>query len=504
MSGPEKLRTFDELVSLADELRRSSRRIVLCHGVFDLLHIGHIRYLEKARRLGDILMVTVTPDRFVNKGPHRPVFEERLRADAVAALECVDYVAVNRWPTAVETIRALKPAVYAKGGEFRDRKTPELEAEEKAVAECGGQVEFIEEITSSSSKLINQYLSPFPQEVSHYLRQLRQRFTSEDVLRVLREARPLRALVVGEAVLDEDVTCATLDRSPKAPVLAARYEGHERFAGGALAVANHMAAFCDEVRLVAMIGRNDSHEAWIREHLAPNVVATFFAKPDAPTVLRQRFRESYFGVPLFELMFLDQRPLERVAVRELCGILDAQTAACDVVVASDYGYTMLAPEAVDLLCRQARFLCVSTQANAANIGLHTVSRYPRADYVALAERELRLDCRQPTGELDGLLAEMARRLRTKVSAVTVGKHGCLCYTEDEGVVHVPALATRVVDRIGAGDAFFAITSLAAAVGTSPEILAFLGNVAAAEAVSVVGYEPLEWLRLERHIESLFK
>ena len=110
-----KVKPINELVELAAMLRAQGRKMVLCHGVFDLLHIGHIRYFEEAKRLGDILVVTVTPDRYVNKGPHRPAFPERLRSEAIAALECVDYVAINAWPMAVETIRLLRPHLYVKG-----------------------------------------------------------------------------------------------------------------------------------------------------------------------------------------------------------------------------------------------------------------------------------------------------------------------------------------------------------------------------------------------------
>src|SRR5579862_9157209 len=95
-------------------------RVVQCHGVFDLLHIGHIKHFQSAKDYGDVLAVTITPDRFVNKGPNRPCFTEKLRAEAIAALDCVDYVIINAWPTAVEAIKKIKPHVYVKGSEYRD------------------------------------------------------------------------------------------------------------------------------------------------------------------------------------------------------------------------------------------------------------------------------------------------------------------------------------------------------------------------------------------------
>src|SRR3954452_20890627 len=114
-STGDKIKRIDELAVSLSALRQGGKRIVHCHGVFDLLHIGHIKHLEAARKFGDLLVVTLTPDRFVNKGPHRPAFPERLRAEALASLVCVDYVAINQWPTAVETIERLRPTFYVKG-----------------------------------------------------------------------------------------------------------------------------------------------------------------------------------------------------------------------------------------------------------------------------------------------------------------------------------------------------------------------------------------------------
>ncbi|MCA9071494.1 MAG: adenylyltransferase/cytidyltransferase family protein, partial [Planctomycetaceae bacterium] len=272
--------------------------VVHCHGVFDLLHIGHIRYLQKAKRLGDVLVVTLTADRFVNKGPHRPVFHQEYRADALAALDCVDYVAINEAPTAVTVLEKLQPDIYAKGAEFAENKTPELLQEETTMQKLGGRVEFIADVTSSSSFLLNNYLSPFSRETENYLKQLRETSSPGEILKPLQEARSAKVLVVGEAIIDEYCNCSASGMSSKAPVLVARFENQQRFAGGALAVANHLAGFCDEVTLCAMVGSYSSEEDWLRKQLRENVTAHFIPKPDSPTIVKRRYRESYFGVPL--------------------------------------------------------------------------------------------------------------------------------------------------------------------------------------------------------------
>src|SRR3989442_10654965 len=127
----DKIKRHEDLAEALASLREQGKKIVHCHGVFDLLHIGHIKPLEAARKLGDALVVTVTPDRFVNKGPHRPAFPERLRAEALTSLSCVDYVAINEWPTAVETIQLLKPSFFVKGIARESGKRDHSDAIEK-------------------------------------------------------------------------------------------------------------------------------------------------------------------------------------------------------------------------------------------------------------------------------------------------------------------------------------------------------------------------------------
>ena len=96
----KKIINIDKAKKLIKQLRIKNKKIVLCHGVFDLLHIGHIKHFQEAKSFGDILIVTITPDKYVNKGPNRPAFNSQLRSESLQALECIDYVVVNKWQTA--------------------------------------------------------------------------------------------------------------------------------------------------------------------------------------------------------------------------------------------------------------------------------------------------------------------------------------------------------------------------------------------------------------------
>ena len=154
-----KILEINEMASRIAQCRSEGKTIVHCHGCFDLMHPGHIKYLQAAKMMGDLLVVTISPDRFVDKGPGRPVFNENLRAESIAALECVDYVAINKWLTAEETLRRLRPDVYVKGQEFENMvdKTGKIQKEVEVLKEIGAEIRFTHEIVFSSTELLNRY-----------------------------------------------------------------------------------------------------------------------------------------------------------------------------------------------------------------------------------------------------------------------------------------------------------------------------------------------------------
>ena len=155
-----KILKISELAEKLKTLRTDGKKIAHCHGCFDLMHPGHIKYFQASKSMGDILIVTVTPDQYVDKGPSRPIFNQKLRAESIAALECVDFVAVNDWPTAEETLRVLLPHIYVKGQEFEnlEDKTGKVQMEHKVVQEIGAEMRFTHEIVFSSTELINKYI----------------------------------------------------------------------------------------------------------------------------------------------------------------------------------------------------------------------------------------------------------------------------------------------------------------------------------------------------------
>jgi len=499
-----KVKTLDKLGELTRSLRQKGKTIVHCHGVFDQLHPGHIRHLMAAKHEGDVLIVTVTPDRFVNKGPGRPVFNEALRAESIAALECVDYVAINEWPAAVEAIMKLKPHVYVKGSDYIHREndpTGGIYKEEEAVKSIGGRIHFTNELSFSSTELLNGNFS-IPKKAQKFLEQFRSIYSANNIIQQLRELKKMKVMVIGDAIIDEYHYCEGMGKSPKESIIATRYLHDEAFAGGALAAANHIAGFCEDVHLITLLGAENSREEFIWSHLRPNVKAKYFYREDAPTPTKRRYIDPFLA-KMFAVYYLNSSDLPLAIENEICKSIEANIGKYDLVVVADFGHGFIGPQIIELVCNKARFLAVTAQTNSANVGFNLITKYPRADYICLDSLELRLACHDKFGELKALVPRI--RLDCNNIAITRGNEGSLTYSRRDGFFEIPVLTDRAVDRLGAGDAYLAVTTPCVASGYPMDLVGFIGNAVGALQVQIVGNkEPVEPAALFKFIKALLK
>lgn len=504
-----KIRSVAEVARVAEAGRLDGRRVVLAHGVFDLLHLGHVRHLEEARNHGDILIVTVTADRFVNKGPGRPVFSEHLRAQMLAALEQVDYVAVSEEPTAIAVLEAIRPSIYVKGSDYAkadDDVTGGIIAERRAVERHGGQLVFTDDITFSSSQLINRYLGVYDSELHAYLEDARERNILPRLLQLLEKINGYRVLLVGDAIIDEYRYVAPMAKAPKENIIATLYRDHEVFAGGIVAAANHLAAFCAKVDFITCLGERDSEEALIRASLKPNVAMHGLTRRGKPTTRKTRFVDPGYMRKLFEVYDMDDAPLDAGEEGELVALLDRVAGDYDLVIVTDFGHGMITDAVVETLCARARFLAVNTQTNSANLGYNLITRYPRADYVCIDAPEARLAVADKFSDIAIIASRtLPDRVQCPRLIITHGKHGCISYDAAIGTHRIPAFTNTVVDTVGAGDAFLAVTSPLAAAGGDMDLIGFIGNAVGAMKVGIVGHRSsIEKVPLVKFITAMLK
>ncbi len=508
-SARDKIVTLDAMAELVRRAREAGEEVVLCHGVFDLLHMGHVRHLEAARREGTRLCVTLTGDRFVNKGPGRPIFPEGLRAEMLAACQYVDWVAVNHARTAENVLDTVRPSVYVKGSDYEnpeDDITGKIRAEKDAVEQHGGRLVFTRDITFSSSTLINRYLDVYDPPLRDFLEELRQEDAGASIAAYLDKIKDYKVLMVGDTIIDEYNYVEGMERSSKEQLVATLFKNREVFAGGVVAAANHVADLVGEVEIVTVLGEDDSWEDLVRASLKPNVKLTAIRRPGAPTTRKTRFVEPTYMRKLFEVYHMDDRPHAAPVVEALDAVLAERCPIADVVVVTDFGHGMLAAETIALIDRSSRFLTVNAQTNAGNLGFNFATKYKRADYLCIDHREARFATADKYSDVGVLAGDVLPALiDCEKLIVTAGFHGCISYERGKTVQRVPAFTKQVVDTVGAGDALLAVTAPLVAAGCPMHQVGFVGNAAGAIKVGIVGHRSsVDKVALLKFITTLLK
>jgi bifunctional ADP-heptose synthase (sugar kinase/adenylyltransferase) len=312
-------------------------------------------------------------------------------------------------------------------------------------------------------------------------------------------------MLIGDAIIDEYHYCRALGRSAKSNHVVNQYLSHEVFAGGSLAVANHLASLCREVRLVTLLGETDPREEFIRAKLRPNVVPVFFRRPDGPTVVKKRYLDQYLNQKLFEVNYLNTQSVDGQVEAGVLGYLGREMPGVDLVLVSDYGHGLITAPVIREMERLGQPLAVNTQNNGANVGYNMITKYRRPSFVCLDEAELRWAAQDKEGPIEDVLARMAGVLGCASMITTLGRRGSVGLTAGGETARTPIFSSRVIDTIGAGDAYFAYTAPLALGGVPLELVSFVGNAAGAIAVKIVGNRrPVEKTELLEFVSVLLR
>ncbi len=262
-----KIKTVDELCPVLGP-RPRQRKVVMCHGVFDLVHPGHIRHLVYAKEKADILVASLTADAHITKANYRPFVPQELRALNLAALEMVDYVIIDTNPTPIENISRLQPDYFAKGYEYQDGGiNPKTQQEIDALASYGGEILFTPgDIVYSSSHLIET--GPPDIAVEKLLALMEPEGLDFDHLRgILDQFEGLEVHVVGDTIVDSLTYTTMIGGMTKTPTPSVRFDSRVDFVGGAAIVAKHLRAAGAEVTFSTVLG-DDALKDFVLEDLA--------------------------------------------------------------------------------------------------------------------------------------------------------------------------------------------------------------------------------------------
>lgn len=504
----DKILLLDDLITKVANLKAQGKTVVQSHGVFDLIHPGVIAHLKDAKKQGDVLVVTVIRDRDVRKGPGRPIFQETLRVENVASLEQVDYVTLVEDEIPFECVRKVKPDIFAKGRDYKERDRvirEKLHQEQKNfyIEKC--RIHETEGFSFSSSQIINSSLEIYPEATKIFIKNILNKYSFDSISKKLNELKKLKVLIIGDGIIDEYHYCETMGKSPKAQLIVNKYLDHEIFTGGAFAIANHIAGICDEVELVTVLGEEDSREGFISDKLKSNIRTKLFYRADGPTIVKKRYLNSYNKQKLFEINYINDSFIPHACEAEIVEYLKTALAGFDLVLVSDFGHGLITEALIRTIEKFSRKIAVNTQSNGANAGYNLITKYNKVAFICLDDPEARLATQMKYAEVRDVGRKLLEATRTEALMITMGSEGSMSFSREGDINHTPAFASRVIDIIGAGDAFFSFAAPCFAHGMPPDLFSFIGNAAGALAVQIVGNKkPVEKYELLEFIHTILK
>lgn len=473
-------------------LEKEGKTIALCHGVFDLIHPGHIIHFEQAREMADVLVVSVTAARYVRKGPGRPYFDDEMRMKFLSAIGCIDYVMLSENYTVDDIIESVEPDIYVKGEEYakaKDDITGKIVDEKALVEKYGGRLEFTTGQVFSSTKLINTAMSGLSDEVIHFMQDFKTRYTMKEIRDYAEKASALKVLVIGDVIIDKYTYCSVQGMMSKDMGYSARLSHSEEYLGGAVAITRHLSSFSNDVTLMSIIGNEEEMRLRMFDELADRVQLRLTYSSEFPTIIKHRYltrnekREEYRKI--FAINNIPEKmQYEEEAYKNFIEKLRGKIADYDAVFLCDFGHGVVNREVMDIVQENAKYLVLNCQTNSTNKGLNVITKYNRADVFTLDQQELKLAF--PDSSLDEKLSLGRLSEHLKGSGwLTRGAKGAYGITGGE-IQECPAFTLSVKDTVGAGDAFFAVAGVFTAAGAPAEIGTLMGNIGGALGANIVG------------------
>lgn len=499
-----KVKTQEELREMIGA-RPRRKRVIMCHGAFDLVHPGHVRHLLYAKSKADILVVSITSDAHISKAPYRPFVPQDLRALNLAALEMVDYVIIDPHPTPIDNILFLQPDYFAKGQEYHDDGIhPRTKEEMRALDSYGGELLFTPgDVVFSSSAFIEQAKPDIsPAKLSTLMEA--EGVTFDSLRKVVRSFEGLKVHVLGDTIVDSYIYCTPIGTSTsKTPTLSVRMGEQRDFVGGAAVVARHLAAAGARVTFSTVLGDDPLKELVLREMKAHGIDCRAEIDSTRPTTQKNAFLAS--GHRLLKVDRVDNRTASDRIVDRLRESV-ASSDGVDAFVFSDFRHGIFDRRTIPLYVEALPEgpLRIADSQVASRWG--NILEFQGFDLVTPNEREARFALGDQDTVIRPLALELYRRAGCKILILKLGDRGVLTYRQPSEDVRafftIDSFARRVVDAMGAGDALLGYATLSLKVTGSAVDASILGSVAAGIACEHEGNEPVSPVAVLERLDAM--
>jgi bifunctional ADP-heptose synthase (sugar kinase/adenylyltransferase) len=475
-----KIKTPEELRAIIGPPPRQ-KRVIMCHGVFDVVHPGHVRHLLYAKSKADVLVTSITADKHITKGVHRPHVTQDLRAVNLAAFEMVDYVVIDRNDKPLANIEMIQPDYFAKGFEYNATGLAPKTAEEAAIVEAyGGELLFTPgDIVYSSSALINLAPPSVKMETLQILME-RNEITFDRLRDVLSRMPDQRVHVVGDTIVDSYTQCAMIGGQTKTPTMSVLYERRVDYVGGAGIVAKHLIAAGAKVTFSTVLGDDALKNFAVDDMRAAGIDVLAVIDPSRPTVNKNAIVVG--GYRLLKVDTLDNRSISDNVLGSIANAVRSTPA--DAVVYSDFRHGLFNRRTIPELIKAIPpgvFRVADSQV-ASRWG--NITEFTDFDMITPNEREARFALADQDSGIRPLASGLYDAARCKLLILKLGERGVLaCRDSDheslDSFFVIDSFVDHLVDAVGAGDALLAYSTLAMLISKNDAVSTILGAFAAA-------------------------
>jgi rfaE bifunctional protein kinase chain/domain len=489
-----KLKTLQELAEIVGPFPRHDK-VIICHGVFDVVHPGHVRHLAYAKTKANVLIASITADRHINKGIYRPHIPERLRALNLAAFEMVDYVIIDENAKPLENLDVLNPDYFAKGFEYNSGGLPKATQEEANVVESyGGEMIFTPgDVVYSSSKFIE--MSAPDIQLEKLLGVMHTHNLKFSDLRVaLDNMSGFKVHVVGDTIVDSYTRTNLIGGQTKTPTFSVLYQGKDDYIGGAGIVAQHLSAAGADVTFSTILGKDEFGEFVINGLKEAGVTCDAIIDETRPTTNKNAIIAG--GYRLLKVDTLDNRPISDTILERL--IDGVQNTPADAVVFADFRHGIFnqhtVPQLTEAIPSEAYRVADSQVASRWG----NITEFKNFDLITPNEREARFALGDQDSTVGTLSSLLYQATECKLLLLKLGERGIFVSKplDDSdggsgGYFSIDSFAKNVVDAVGAGDALLAYATLAMKATGNEAIASILGSMAAACECEFDGNIPIK-------------
>ncbi len=505
-----KIVTLNHLKNIRKKCIENNKKIVLVHGVFDVIHLGHIEHFKEAKKNGEILVVSLTLDKFVNKGFNKPYFKIDQRIKFLSHINLIDYITISQSKSSVEVIKNLRPDFYCKGKDYipsSGDKAGNLSTEKKTLEKFGGKLIFTQGQQFSSTKILNENFHEFKivnNKINNLFKNdLEKNKILEEFYSSIKYFKNKKILVIGEVIIDTYIGSSPIGTPSKESILSVKYENKKSYLGGTVPVVKNISQLNNNLTFVSIFNEKILKNK-VSKYLGSNVKLKFFHQKNFKEINKNRFinnanKSKFFEYYEFNNIEYDNKFLNKY--------LDNNLNKFDKVIICDFGHGLFTKKLVDKLIKKSKFLCANIQTNSGNRGFNLFTKYPRLDFLSIDEPEARLGLSDKKLEIDKII-DSKKMKNYKNIVITRGVEGLIVKNfkgSKKKNIKFPALNTKVVDTLGAGDAVYSFTSSLIKAKSDARLIAIVGSIAGAIKTNILGHSNWVSLReLERTLEAILK